>query len=509
MRRRKLFRATVAYVVVAWVLIEVASVVLPTFEAPPWVLQAFTFLMILGLPIAVLLAWVYEITPTGLRRDTGPRAVSPEPPEEPEGPDHKTIAVLPFVNLSDIEGDSYFSDGIAEEINSKLARIGQVKVASRTSAVRFRGGDTDVKEIGRQLGVRYVLEGSVRKAGDRVRTTMQLIDSKDGFNLWAEEFDGAMDDIFAVQEEAAMRVAEALQLNVSLEEKKVIRHRYTENSKAYDAYLQGQALVQYTDSLNKLRAASRHFQQALEFDPEYAAALAGLASVEVHIYRNFKPDADRIGKARELADRALSIAPGLARAHVASGEVLAAEYHYAESARRFRDALRIESDDPWTWDSLSWVLGYQQPADAQGAEEAAREAIRIQPQFSVAYYHLGRALALQGRLEEAREAFLHIQELSPDNEFTHYGLAFVHLARGEFQRALEEHEHARLGGTTSRILRMTILAALGQNDKALAELGTALEQGYRDFAGLEADPNLAGLRADSRYAELVGRHRDG
>jgi len=510
MRRRKLFRAMVAYVVVAWLLVEAASVVLPIFNTPPWVLQAFTFLMVLGLPLAILLAWAFDITPEGIKRDRGEAATTAGHAESlaPADPPHKSIAVLPFADLSDDAGNAYFSDGLTDEITNKLTRIGLLRVASRTAAARYREAQSDIREIARGLGVRYLLEGSVRKAADRIRTSVQLIDSRDGFNLWAEEYDGKLDDIFAVQESVAERIVEALNLSITPDERKVIRRRYTENSRAFDAYLEGQALVQYTDSHDKLMAARRHFQRALGFDPDYAAALAGLASVEVHLYRNFEPDEKHLAKARELAAKALQRGPGLARAHAAQGEVFAAEFRYAEAADKFRDALQIEDTDPWTWDALSWVLGYQQPPDAESAEQAAREAIRIQPQFTVAYYHLGRALLLQRRLDEAEAAFAHISELSADDTFARYGAAMVHLARGEYAEALEAHRAARLGGSAARMLRASILTASGDEHGALAELEAAFGEGLRDFSGLAADPYLAPLRDNPRYLELLQRYQD-
>lgn len=510
MRRRKLFRVAAGYAVVAWLLVEVASVVLPTFEAPDWILQVFTFLMILGFPVALILAWAYELTPEGLQRDPSTVGANVNQQECVDATTEtaKTIAVLPFVNMSDDEKNRYFCDGITEEITSKLARLGQLRVAARTSAARFRNADMDIREIAQQLGVRYVLEGSIRKSSERVRTSIQLIDSSDGLHLWAEEFDGRLDDIFAVQEEAAIRVADALDLRVTPDEERVIHKRYTENSKAYDAYLEGQALVQYTDDFEKLRAARRHFERALSYDPDYPAALAGLASVAVHTYRNFESDREQLEVARTMAARALKNGPSLARAHVAAGEVCAIEYKYSEAAERFRDAIRIQSDDPWTWDSLSWVLGYQQPPDGVAAEKAAREAIRMQPQFSTAYYHLGRALTLQGRYDEAAAAFEHVSELSKNAAMARYGMALVHLARGKHERALLELDASSMSGAVVRIVRASALAGLERTDDALQELEAALEAGFRDFAGLDADMNLAALRDDPRYTKLIERYRN-
>ncbi|MBI2955750.1 MAG: protein kinase [Acidobacteria bacterium] len=424
-----------------------------------------------------------------------------------------SVAVLPFQNLSAEPENEYFSDGITEEIISKLSRIESLQVASRTSVVRYKGTQKDIKEIGQELGVRYLLEGSVRRAGERVRITAQLIDSGSGFHLWSQDFDRELKDVFAVQEETALKIAEALNVRLSPAEQQAVRRRYTENPQAYDAYLRGRALMPYSDLPDKLEAARAQFEEALRLDPEYAPALAGLSSLEALYYRNLDPTEEHLRRAEQLARHALALDPQLADAHVAIGFVYGIQYDYVRAAQTFRHAIGLEPENALAWARLSWALGYQQPPDAQGAEEAAREAIRLQPGYFTAYYYLGRALLFQERYDEAIAAFEHALQLNPGYSIALLGLAQVYLTQRDYDRALAEMEKMSVQMREARqgaIVRYTyssIYAGRGDKQKALAELGKALASGYRDFAALDANPHFASLRADPRFQELLRRYR--
>ncbi|MDA2914457.1 tetratricopeptide repeat protein, partial [Acidobacteriia bacterium AH_259_A11_L15] len=406
--------------------------------------------------------------------------------------------------------NEYFSDGMTEEIISKLSRIQELHVASRTSVMRYKGTTKDIKDIGQELGVRYILEGSVRKAGNRVRITAQLIDTSTGFHLWSDDFDGELQDVFAVQEETALSIADALNLQLNPQEQQAVQRRYTENPQAYDAYLRGRALAGYTTSPEKLEVARGYFERALQLEPDYAPALAGLARIEGLYYRNLDPNPERLRRAEQLARQTLALDPQLAEAHVALGIVYAGRYEYARAAEKFRQAVTLEPDNPYAWDMLSWALAYQQPPDAQGAEEAAREAIRLQPTFFNAYYHLGRGLLLQNRYSEAIAAFEHALELNPAHSNAHFGLAHVYLAQGNYERALAELEKMLRSRESPVVLVQfcSVYAMQGEKEKALAELEKALENGYRDFAYLDSSPYFDSLRDDPRFQQLLARYRN-
>jgi non-specific serine/threonine protein kinase len=421
-----------------------------------------------------------------------------------------SVAVLPLVNLSAEAENEYFSDGMTEEIISKLSRVEGLKVASRTSVARFKGARKDAREIGQELQVRYLLEGSVRRAGNRVRVAVRLTDSSTGFQLWGDDFEGDLKDVFAVQEQTALKIAEALNLRLTPQEQRAVRRRYTSNPEAYDAYLRGRALVEYFDRADKLEAGRRHFEKALQSDPNYALALAGMSRVDGQYYRNIDPDESRLRRAEEYAQRALAIDPQLAEGHVALGCTFGYRYDYSRAVGEFREAIRLEPDNAYAWDLLSWALAYLQPPEAAEAEKAARESIGLQPSLIGAYYHLGRALLLQRRFSEAISAFEQARELDSASNIGVLGLGQVYLAQGDYDRAIATFAKL-LKSRPTPLMQMQLgiaYAARGERERALAEIGGALAIGYRDFAALDTSPHLASLRSDPRFQQLIARYRN-
>jgi TolB-like protein/cytochrome c-type biogenesis protein CcmH/NrfG len=420
-----------------------------------------------------------------------------------------SIAVLPLQNLSGDPVNDYFSDGMTEEISTKLSRIQGLKVASYSSTARFKGVQKTSEEIGRELQVRYLLAGSVRRAGNQVRVNVQLIDASTGFQVWADDFTGELKDVFALQEQTALKIGGALNLKLSPAEERAVEHRYTQNPQAYDAYLRGRTLAAYHDVPEKLDAARREFEQALQADPNYPLALAGLSDVEGEYYRNVDSAPARLQRAEQLAQRALAIDPQLADGHVSLGAVYGYRYEYSRAVGEYREAIRLEPEDGHAWDSLSWALAYEQPPDAVESEKAAREAIRLGARSVQSYYHLGRALTLQGRYQEAMATFDHTRELSPTSPTADLGLGQVYLAQGNYDRAV-----AFLLKTTAKsksaiyvFWLSSAYAAQGDKEKALVTLQQALNAGYRDFATLDASPYFSSLRSDPRYQQLIRRYR--
>jgi len=551
LKRRNVIRVAIAYVVLAWLMAQVAELLLEAFGAPDWVLKTVLGLFLLGFPFALFFAWAFELTPEGLKRESEvaagqsitrnsgrklDRAIivilaiaviyfawdnfSPSPTGEPAGaiperkagtastPADNSIAVLPFANLSSDPEQEYFSDGMTEEIISKLARIEQLPVASRTSVLRFKDTELDVREIAEALGVRYILEGSVRKAGEQLRITAQLIDSDNGFHVWSEDFSGSIADVFDVQERTALQIAEALDIHLSPQQRAVVQERYTENTEAFEAYLRGQELIRRWNDQGSLESAREQFEHALELEPEYAPAMAGLASMEAQTYRNFDPDETRLLRGLEWASRALELAPNLVRAHIAMGELAAIRYDYRGAARKFREATELEPGNALAWDLLSWALAYQQPPDGEGAVVAARKAIELSPDYANAFYHLGRALLVTRDYEGAIAAFKRVGESGVHTQLTSLGLSQAYLETGDLALA-REHSDIAMDDLSAITLtyRSMIEAADGNPDAALEYLEQALEVNYRDFAALEVSPHLATLRKDPRYAELIARYR--
>jgi TolB-like protein len=308
--------------------------------------------------------------------------------------DKPSIVVLPIQNLSNDAQNDYFSDGMTEEISTKLSRIHELSVVSRYAANRFRGKEADPTQIGHELQVRYPLEGSVRKSENQVRINVQLIDTSNGIQVWADNFTGDLKDVFGLQERTAIKIAEALNLNLTPQEQQTVQRRYTENPEAYDAYLRGRAVEGDFDRPEKLEEARRDFEESLRHDPNYAPALAGLAWVEVQYYRNLGGDVSHLKRGEELAQRARVVDPQLPDVHMALGLIAGNKFDYREAAREYQEAARLDPNSPLAWDYLSWALAYLQPPDLPCAKKASRESLRLGFSTMSAYYHLGRVLLL-------------------------------------------------------------------------------------------------------------------
>ena len=418
-----------------------------------------------------------------------------------------SLAVLPLQNLSAEPDSAYFADGMTDEITTKLSKIQGIDVASHSAVTSLKSSQADAAETGRRLGVHYLLEGSVRKSGDQVRINVHLVDSSSGFDVWAEDFKSETKDVFSLQEQTALKIAQALDVKLSPTEKRAMGRRYTQNAQAYEMYIIGRALTEHENEPDKLEAARSHFEQALKLDPEYAPALAGLASVEGYYYRNIDPQPAHLERAEQLAQRAATAAPDLVEARIAIARVAGIKFDYTKAAEELREAVRMDPEDSHAWDLLSWALGYEQPPEAVEAEKAARESLRLEPSLTGALYHLGRALLLQGRYDEATKAFERAGELG-NTAFLDLGLAQVYLAQGNYDAAV-----ARLtkGGKTKDAIHSYFLsaayAAKGDKEKALASLQATFKLGYRDFASLDASPYFSSLRTDPRFQQLVQRYR--
>jgi serine/threonine protein kinase/tetratricopeptide (TPR) repeat protein len=418
-----------------------------------------------------------------------------------------SIAVLPLENLSIDPDSAYFSDGMTDEITTKLSKIQGIDVASHSSVSATKTSDLSAAEAGRRLGVRYLLEGSVRKAANQVRINVHLIDSTTGFQVWADDFVGEMKDVFSLQEQTALKIAQALNLHLSPQEQKAVHQGYTQNPQAYEAFLVGRGLL-LVETPEKFEGARKNFEQALKYDPNYAPALAGLSHVEALYYRDLDSNPSHLQRAEEFARRAIALDPHLGEAHIALGQTSALRFNYAPAVGEFREATRLEPENPLAWDLLSWALAYQQPPDAIEAEKAAREAIRLEPSAPAAQYHLGRALLFQARYPEAAAAFQRAKEVGSD-DYANLGLAQLYLAQGNYDQAIA-HLMKRSGPRKTAMYQFwqsAVYSAKGDREKAFTTMQEAFNLGFRDFAALDGSPYFASLRSDPRYQQLLQRYR--
>lgn len=422
----------------------------------------------------------------------------------------RSIAVLPFADLSAQRDQEYFSDGVAEEILNALTKVGGLHVPARTSCFAFRGKSVDAREIGKRLAVETLLEGSIRKAGDRLRITVQLIDARNGYHLWSERFDREIEDIFAVQDEIARSVLEALGLSLTEREERRLLKPSTTNIEAYDFYLRGRKLFQkWTRQSGEF--ARRMFERAIELDPDFAAAWAGLATTYVHLFRwGSEPD---LKNAHKASARALKLDPNLAEAHVARGQAFSQERRYPDAAIEFESAIEL---DPTLFDAYYY---YARSSFENGnLEKSVRlfeQAQRAQPDDYESYLFMAQALTQLERPDEARRAYqLALEsaekylELNPD-EARVYSLGSSALAvLGETERARQWNEQSiSLAPNDPSILYNAgcYFALLGEDERALDALERAIEARLLVGDWIMRDPDWERLRHHPRFQALVKR----
>jgi len=349
----------------------------------------------------------------------------------------RSVAVLPFVDLSQERDQEYFSDGVAEEILNALTKVSGLRVPARTSCFAFRGDNVDAREIGNRLGVEALLEGSIRKAGTQLRITVQLVDAQNGYRLWSEPFDRELDDIFAVQDEIARHVVDALGVSLSrLQESQLVKSS-TKNVPAYEFYLRGRKLFQKWTRQN-IELARQMFQRAIELDPGFAGAWAGLAGAHVHLFGG--DNEPHLEKARDASARALKLDPELPEAHVAAGQGFSMEKRYDDAARAFERAIELD------------------------------------PTFFEAYYYYGRACFKSGELEKSLRLFQKAQSVRPENYEAIYlsGLVLRQLGRNKESGRVDERasksmrKHLELNPDDARAygLGAGALARLGESEQA-------------------------------------------
>ncbi len=324
LKRRKVHRVAIAYAVAAWLLIQIATQVFPFFEIPNWAVRLIVLVLVLGFPIALTLSWIFDLTPQGIRRtEESDRSLAALPvgPAAIRNIPEKSIAVLPFENLSDDRENEYFAAGVHNDILSNLAKVADLKVISRTSVQQFKSGTRNLREIGLALGVAHILEGTARRAGNRIRVNAQLIDARSDAQLWGETFDREITDLFALQSELAQRISQELRANLSAREKTNLQTHPTRDILAYELFLRARELFHWAGSgysYDKGADALRLIDEAIKRDPQFALAY-GLAS-RLHselFWFGYDKSASRLEKAKAAADAALELQPDLGEAHLA------------------------------------------------------------------------------------------------------------------------------------------------------------------------------------------------
>jgi TolB-like protein/Flp pilus assembly protein TadD len=580
LKRRNVFRVGIAYVVVSWLVLQVADVILNNVEAPGWVFHVVLLLLAIGFIVVLAFAWAFEMTPEGLKREsevdrgasithqtgrkldrlitgvlvlalgyfvfdkfvlsTGRDAALVEAALEraetrgAEGPDAvaesgNPIAVLPFINMSSDPEQEYFSDGLSEELLNLLAKIPELKVASRSSSFQFKGEKFDLTEVAQKLKVAHVLEGSVRKAGSQVRITAQLIKADDGFHMWSETYDRSLDNIFAIQDEISAAVVKALKLELLGEAPKA----EVVNPEAYALWLKGRYIYAKWGKDN-FEAAIEALQEALEIEPNFAQAWASLAvSYLTQTTSGYRERDEGVALAREAIDNALAIDPDLpevlARLGLIQGQF---EWKWAAAEASVLRAVELAPESDITRGAAGSVIS------ALGRVEDSlsyyQQILEDDPLDLVTLYNTADQLHRLGRMDDAERTFRRLLELNPEDWGTHTQLAIIMLRQGRVEEAWAElalevdpqqQEWGRLlalhslGRTEeaeqrlqqfiaehrswARYLIASVYAWRGERDMAFDWLGRAVEAREAVMSDIKANPLLTGLHDDPRWAVLM------
>jgi adenylate cyclase len=511
LKRRNVFKVGIAYVIVAWIVLQVADVILNNLDAPGWVFKVILLVLCAGLPAIVLFSWVFDWTPEGLKRtdQLGSDSIV-KAPNSSVVPSGASVAVLPFVNMSGDPDNEYFSDGLTEELLNVLANISSLKVAARTSSFHFKGQTGDIADIARRLGVASVLEGSVRQSGSRVRITCQLINATDGYHLWSETFDRELDDIFAVQDEISSAVANALK--VKLFDRDVDQRVIggTTNAEAFQAFLLGVHYRNRGDHEDTLRAAIEAFQQAIELDPGYAKAYIGLARAWNQMALNsFVSYEEGVGNMEVGVTNARELAPRLAEGYLVLGQQQF--YHKQDlhgANKAFNTALELNPGNVEVQIEYSRIRCYQGYYDEGIA--SARMALELDPASLFANHFLGHILYFSQQYDEAIRALRHTLEMEPQYPKPRYFISLAMFWQGDAEAAWEEIQQEPLQWmkwTASAV----ILHRLGRTEEAEANLAKLSEEEDQEFATIQraaifaqwGDPEMAFKNLD-----LAIKYRD-
>jgi TolB-like protein/Flp pilus assembly protein TadD len=581
LKRRNVYKVAIAYVVAGWALSQGIAQVFPVFDIPNWVIRLIVVLIIIGLPIALVLAWSFEITPEGIKRteDVDLVAAAQQPKKRtwifvviigalvstalfflgrysaenkvtsgrPGGPSvpEKSIAVLPFDNLSRDPDNAYFAEGIQDEILTRLAKVADLKVISRTSTQRFKSAPSDLRDIAKQLGVMHILEGSVQKANDQVRVNVQLINAATAAHLWADTYDRKLTDIFAVESEIAKSIADALQAKLSSSAEHVLASRPTEDPEAHELYLKGRYFWNRRTGAN-LQKAVGYFERAIEKDPRYALAYSGLA--DCHVLLPVYPELgtyprDEMPKALTAAHKAVELDDTLAEAHTSLGRALASDLQLSAAISEFKRAIELNPSyaTAHQWfgeclqsrgrvkdalaelkraqevDPLSLVnnalVGFALDTVGQSDEAIAqlRRTIELDPSFANSHALLGNVLEHQGNLEEAVVEYEKANSLNADPiNLAQLARAYFLVGRkAEAQQLWDKLKSLSQQQYVPAYSMAVVQLAFGDKDEAIR----LLEKSFEDHAPFDSsdlgwiliDHRLDPLRSDPRFENLITR----
>src|SRR6184192_3114151 len=571
LKRRNVYKVAVAYAVVGWLLVQVATQVFPFFEIPNWAVRLVVLAIVIGFPIALIVAWAFELTPEGLKRtedvdltaqghrksyvwiyvviagaslsiglffigrySVGTKSTAASSNQSSA----KSIAVLPFANLSADKNDEYLSDGMTEELLNVLTKVKSLRVPGRSSSFAFKGRNEDniFREVGERLHVGTVLEGSVRKAGEKLRVTAQLINVADGYHLWSEDYDGDVRDIFTFQSNVAQRVVEALQIKLGVEAARALAKKPTENPEAHRLYLLGRyEFGKYSEA--GWTSSIRYYEQAMKLDPNYALAYCGLADTYAYMGGVMMPSKEAVAKEKEFAQKALELDPELPEAHLSLACAFGGVYDWRNALIEFDRAIELNPNLAWAYEIYAWFLGGLGRLDEAIAKD--KTAIELDPLNSFFQSALAYFLYHARRYDDAIVQIKKTLELDPASTLGRHLLGCCLLWKGDTPGAIAEFQRSKIVVTgawyqgllgyayaisgdrpkAEQMLReleemakrqyvsssafAAIYLGLGEKEKALGWLDKAYEDQESACWLLKVDPIYDSVRNEPRFQAIL------
>jgi len=564
LRRRNVYKVAIAYAVVAWLLMQIATQVFPFLEIPNWAIRLVIMLIVIGFPIALVIAWAFELTPVGIKRTESADELPTKAPRNRawlyvivisgaisaslffigrysatskqsgliEVP-AKSIAVLPFVDLSQAKDQEYFCDGISEEILDALARVEGLRVVARTSSFSFKGKNADVGEIAQKLNVQNVLEGSLRREGNRIRITAQLINARNGFHIWSDTFERELQGVFAVQDEITRSIVDALKIKLAV----APPVRTPGSTEAYDLYLKGLYYSNKSDEEN-LRKSLSLFQQALDKDPNFARAWTGIIKVWEQLADAYVRPLEAYPRVKEAASKALALDDKDAEAHCYLGEVkLLIDRDVAGAEAEIKRALQLDRNSATAHYFMSWLKLTQGDCD-EGVNQI-QEAEKLDPLSPMIIDSAAERYVAANRLDDAISAGKRVLQVDPNYIYFDSPLADAYREKGDLQEAVALYEKAQtvthfpsagLAITYAKMGRLedarrvlnqrieksrqqyvtadsiaAVYVALGDKEEAFRWLERAFDEHSAPMFYLACHPIFRALRSDPRFADLLRR----
>jgi adenylate cyclase len=512
LKRRNVFKPGITYLVVAWFFAQVSDIVFPTFNAPPYFMKILIFILIIGFPVTLIIAWLYELTPKGIKKTKNIEAErsTSAPTNHRLNNDNKKLVVLPFHNISSENGSNYFSDGLTEEIIVRLSAIKELEIASRSTSMRYRDSKLDVASLGRELNARYLLQGTVRRHKDDLRISTELIDVEKDSELWAEIFRGKVADIFVIQEKVSKKIVKSLQLKLTPKEKVALGKRATMNIKAHDANLKAREfLFKYTKSY--LLLAIDLFQNAIDLDPKYAAAYAGMSEACALLYETHDRNPKWLAKAEESSLKALIYDPASSEAYSALGLAYYNKNLLNEALIAVQKAISFDPDNFFAY----WIRGRLYRMKDRDSEAIAdfNKVLDLNSDFhsafgdlQMAYEKLEDKKKLQDCIQKAALFYPSYLLHHPDDARAHQFYAFTLKRLGRLEEAKEEMHKGIIQNPNDPIIiynAACFYAMIGDKKASIKNLKKAIDNGFGNYEYIKHDPDLNSLRKEPEFILLT------